>query len=44
VLDRDEENIMIELCELSRNMNWLNGCALNWTLAWLWIRTLVEPN
>jgi len=29
VLDRDEENIMIELCELSRNMNWLNGCALN---------------
>jgi len=24
------DNIIIELCELSRNMNWLNGCALIW--------------
>jgi len=23
------DNIIIQLCELSRNMNWLNGCALN---------------
>jgi len=23
------ENIIIELCELSQNMNWLNDCTLN---------------
>jgi len=23
-------------------MNWLNGCAWNWTLAWLGVQTLVE--
>jgi len=24
------DNIIIELYELSRNMNWLNGCVLSW--------------
>jgi len=24
VLDHDDDNIIIESCELSRNMNWLN--------------------
>jgi len=24
------DNVIIELYELSRNMNWLNGCALIW--------------
>jgi len=24
------ENIIIELFELSQNMNWLNNCALIW--------------
>jgi len=25
-------------------MNWLNDCALIWTLAWLWVQTLVYQN
>jgi len=37
------DSIIIELCEVSQNMNWLNGCALVWTLAWLWVRILVVP-
>jgi len=24
------DNMVIELCELSRNMNWLDGLALTW--------------
>jgi len=24
------DNVIIELYQLSRNMNWLNGCALIW--------------
>ena len=28
------DNIIIELYKLSLNMNWLNGYALIWQLAW----------
>jgi len=27
-------NIIIELCELSQNINCLSGCALIWWWAW----------
>jgi len=38
------DNIIIELYELSQNMNWLNWLCIDLTLEWLWVQTLAEPN
>ena len=31
------DNIIIDLQELSQNMNWLNWLWIDLTLAWLWV-------
>ena len=34
-------DIILELCELARNMSWLDLFSIDLALAWSWVETLV---